>query len=122
MAEHYGYLPVVHRRKICLSDVKCVITDEVLGEGEHTIGINWHLLLGDWFLNGRRATFKNPNCRLSVSVESKNCPIEPKLIETFESLLYGSKEKIKCLNCETMVKLPAIFTTTVTWTKVAEEK
>ncbi len=114
-AEHYGYWPLIHRRKICLSDGKCVIIDEIKGDKEHDIELNWHLLPGCWSLDGGKAVLKDAECQMCILVEPQHDLVELKIIEMPESLFYGSKKNTQCLNCRTKIKLPAVFTTTVMW-------
>lgn len=112
-AEHYGYLPVIHRRKVSLSDIRCVVTDEIQGEGEREIQIHWHLLPGNWHLKGTEAILKEPGLETTISFESEQADKALNIIDAPESLFYGSKKEVKCLVYQAKTRLPAVFTTAV---------
>ena len=119
--EHYGYsrLPgrVVHRRTVERKGDVWVITDDLLGAGEHEITLRWRLCPADWkYTDGIwQATVAGTDLAIAVKapwdgqmVSGQKAPAEG-----WESLYYGCKTPTPTLLCRGRSTLPVRLTTWV---------
>jgi len=123
-AEHYGYARLegspVHRRTILRVDDSYVIVDDVLGHGNHVIGLRWRLLPGEWDEKQGVWTAQvenQPYClrfwvpdRTAIRMVRGEEGLEP---EGWESLYYGRKQPAPTLVARCVTELPMTAITVV---------
>lgn len=111
-AGYQDYKGAKHIRSIELSTSTLIIYDKVQGFLSKAT-LRWHLIPGQWKLNLRGCSLTNGNQTLCIVSQNKITRFE--LVEAWESLYYGKKEKVPVLEVE--INKPGIIKTTFLWKK-----
>lgn len=102
---------VLHRRAIVgLADDVWLIVDDLLGSGEHTATLRWHLADGPVRLDAEQATvvIETPSgeCFLSLPAEGEHSWRRLEIVQGFRSEYYGQRQPIPTVEAEVAAELP----------------
>jgi hypothetical protein len=110
VGSHDGYAPVIHRRWVfSLKSRFWMVRDLILGEGEHTLDVCWHL---NPQLFEKNRAFVDALGRAALEVLSvENSEWRREIQSGWWSPVYGKKEPAPVLHFGTVANLPAEFVT-----------
>ena len=125
--EHYGYqrLPcqATHRRSICRLGEECwLIVDDVLGTGEETVDLYWHLPDAEHALRGDELTLHLPKGTCCLHLLSQAAGCERRVLRGvdedgvrggWESLYYGERREALTARVSARTTLPARLVTLI---------
>jgi len=129
-AEHYAYSTknnrIVPRRSVlCAYDEYWLIVDDVLGEGEGSIKLHWHLPEGARKTGGNRVSLMTSSGPVEIYLWCDNVPIhcnytcDGKDPAGWQSLYYGHRQPGSAIISSCQAELPVRLVTLVTFEKAA---
>jgi len=126
--EHYAYdrspWRVVHRRTVDASNAATwIVTDELIGQGEHDVALHWHLVDGESELDQatRTLTLRHARGRVRLSIEAPgNAQLvvsrgqsDATYMSGWESRYYQEKSPRPTLTVRLRAALPLTLTTQI---------
>lgn len=114
-AEHYGYAPLIHRRRVEFDKEGrfWLMTDEVTGSGQHTVDVSFHLAPG-LFVEASPGVIKlAAPSGASLLIRSSQFGSEAAVIPAAVSRNYGHREESTILRWSFKGSLPKTFRTVI---------